>query len=737
MSHVNENGAGLTKGVVSPAFTRFLTARFLTPLVLLLLVCFFSASQVQAERATPGEMERVCQNWLTHMVSEKGAWAGEIDPQITDVREIVENDTVLARCFSIAPSGYVVVPVLKELPPVKASSEECNLDVDKRHGFPQLLREVLLDRIRAFAKTYGSLDATQPSQGDVPFGRVHGQQWNHFSASRDQFETRLNKGTLAPMDEVGPLLGNISWHQFEPYNNYCPMGDGGRCVVGCVATAAAQIIAYHQWPEAGYGNYTYWWNGDNSCGGSTPGAWLSADFSDPYDWENIPPHCHDGCTQEQEDALAELNYEVGVAFEMDYGYCGSGVSGSEIPFCMNAWETHFRYRDQMDQELRLSHNSVSWFNLIKEQINDSLPIWYFITGHSMACDGWREIGDPVVKQYHINYGWDNFHTTWYTLDQYHCPEEPCQQAHESIVRYIAPNKGIWFNADNTFGWVPFEVHFTGSSEYSVDSWMWDFGDGHFETVYVETLTHTYDTAGVFDVALTIDTSEGTIALQRSDYIIALADSMIALDAEGNKGDPVEMIVYARNTLPAYQIVIPFEFFGTLNVTYDSFSTSGCRTEDFEIQSYINYDPSNDRYAIKLQSSTTELTPGNGEILKLYFSIPGWATSGQEDTVEVDGYASYLPLFSGSIAYYNPVPVAGTISLAGCCVGMRGNVDGDPLDQVNVADVTYLVDYLFRGGPPPPCPEEGDVNGDGNTNVADLTYLVDYLFRGGPQPPPCP
>jgi len=75
---------------------------------------------------------------------------------------------------------------------------------------------------------------------------------------------------------------------------------------------------------------------------------------------------------------------------------------------------------------------------------------------------------------------------------------------------------------------------------------------------------------------------------------------------------------------------------------------------------------------------------------------------------------------------------------GCCVvPTRGNVDGDVYDQINVADLTYLVDYLFRGGPPPPCPEEGDVNGDDNTNVADLTYLVDYLFRGGPPPPPCP
>jgi hypothetical protein len=74
----------------------------------------------------------------------------------------------------------------------------------------------------------------------------------------------------------------------------------------------------------------------------------------------------------------------------------------------------------------------------------------------------------------------------------------------------------------------------------------------------------------------------------------------------------------------------------------------------------------------------------------------------------------------------------------CCIGIRGNVDGDIGDNTNVADLTYLVDFLFRGGPAPPCLDEADVDGGGGSpNVADLTYLVDYLFRGGPPPPPCP
>ncbi len=74
----------------------------------------------------------------------------------------------------------------------------------------------------------------------------------------------------------------------------------------------------------------------------------------------------------------------------------------------------------------------------------------------------------------------------------------------------------------------------------------------------------------------------------------------------------------------------------------------------------------------------------------------------------------------------------------CCEDQRGNVDDDPVDDCNVADLTYLVAYLFQGGAEPPCMPEANVNGDPNeeVNVADLTYLVAYLFQGGNPPLDC-
>ena len=53
--------------------------------------------------------------------------------------------------------------------------------------------------------------------------------------------------------------------------------------------------------------------------------------------------------------------------------------------------------------------------------------------------------------------------------------------------------------------------------------------------------------------------------------------------------------------------------------------------------------------------------------------------------------------------------------------------------VDISDLTYYVDYMFSGGPPPVWFELGDVNADCELNISDLTYFVAYLFAGGAEP----
>jgi hypothetical protein len=63
------------------------------------------------------------------------------------------------------------------------------------------------------------------------------------------------------------------------------------------------------------------------------------------------------------------------------------------------------------------------------------------------------------------------------------------------------------------------------------------------------------------------------------------------------------------------------------------------------------------------------------------------------------------------------------------IPLPGDANGD--DKVDTADIFYLINTLFAGGPAPIG--DGDANGDGKTNVKDIFYLINYLFANGPPP----
>ncbi|MDH4035725.1 MAG: dockerin type I repeat-containing protein, partial [candidate division Zixibacteria bacterium] len=67
--------------------------------------------------------------------------------------------------------------------------------------------------------------------------------------------------------------------------------------------------------------------------------------------------------------------------------------------------------------------------------------------------------------------------------------------------------------------------------------------------------------------------------------------------------------------------------------------------------------------------------------------------------------------------------------------VSGDVNSDGL--VDIADLVYMVSFLFTGGPPPPFDLAADLDGSCTVDIADLVYLVDYMFSGGPEPlAPC-
>ena len=63
---------------------------------------------------------------------------------------------------------------------------------------------------------------------------------------------------------------------------------------------------------------------------------------------------------------------------------------------------------------------------------------------------------------------------------------------------------------------------------------------------------------------------------------------------------------------------------------------------------------------------------------------------------------------------------------------RGDITGDGV--IDIGDIVYVINYLFKGGVAPQPKDRADVNCDGVIDLGDVVYLINYLFKGGP--PPC-
>ncbi len=88
----------------------------------------------------------------------------------------------------------------------------------------------------------------------------------------------------------------------------------------------------------------------------------------------------------------------------------------------------------------------------------------------------------------------------------------------------------------------------------------------------------------------------------------------------------------------------------------------------------------------------------------------------------------------------PGPAGLSRRIGECCIPpIRGDINYDDAVLIDIADMVYLVDYMFNQGPAPVCFDESDVNGSGGgiLSIDDLVYLTDFMFNGDPPPVSCP
>ncbi|MGB3093785.1 MAG: C25 family cysteine peptidase [Candidatus Zixiibacteriota bacterium] len=240
----------------------------------------------------------------------------------------------------------------------------------------------------------------------------------------------------------------------------------------------------------------------------------------------------------------------------------------------------------------------------------------------------------------------------------------------------------------------------------------------------------------YDVALAYPTTDAVTDVyqtNREDYMLRIRES---------GGSQYENLLICSHSSPWAHYL----YWGTGTYDYSLFHNYEIEQIDVQVLFYNLFACSNTRYVEEddmgswyiFQSTYGLISVGStktGSMLcfyDYYQPLGNGATFGEAflswciNDIETCAGDWSRPWFYGMSLLGDP-----TLKLSRYLADHTGDVTGD--EVINLADVVFMINYLFRGGTAPDPLSLGDPTADCVVNLGDVIFLLNYLYKSGPAP----
>lgn len=348
------------------------------------MVLLLFAANMMAQQLTEKEAKQRAMDFLNKSNRAKGFNQG--------ARQLRSVKSSMSRlyAFNVDGGGYVIASGDSRTLPILGYSDEGELDFNNMPA-----------NMQAWLKGYETAIAALGDATDL--------------GSQEQ--------PAANRAAVEPMLKTL-WYQTFPYNNLCPVFDGNlnpkwegqRGVTGCVATAMAMLMKFHEWPKEeckAIPAYTFSYSADNVTSEN-----MTLEELPPvkFDWANmLDRYSLDASTstdtEVQQNAVAKLMQYCGQAVHMGYT---PDESGAQSVFIAKALVQYFDYDRNLRYVSRAFYGIDEWEDMIYGELSQGRPVFYGgftdTGGHAFTCDGYDGEG-----LFHINWGWNGHNDGYFLL----------------------------------------------------------------------------------------------------------------------------------------------------------------------------------------------------------------------------------------------------------------------------------------------------------------------------------
>lgn len=213
--------------------------------------------------------------------------------------------------------------------------------------------------------------------------------------------------------DVEPLV-HTKWDQGDPFNSVIPKAAGQSVMTGCTATAMAQVMKVHRWPDRGVGSNGYKCDVKDDNDRFIANVYYSSNFETRiYDWDYMLDNYDGNATTRQKQAVSNLMYDCGVAENSTYGTESTGADPTQSALALI---NHFKYDKSMRRAARSYYSNEAWEELLYSEVAAGRPVLYSgnagaKSGHSFICDGYR----TSDGYFSFNWGWGGYCDGYYAL----------------------------------------------------------------------------------------------------------------------------------------------------------------------------------------------------------------------------------------------------------------------------------------------------------------------------------
>ena len=297
------------------------------------------------------------------------------------IDSVTQSVTDCYYVFALQPKGFVIVAADNRVEPILGYSYDNDFVVAN-----------MPDHVRGWLGGYEQQIKAVVDQDMAPAAETSAK-WSRLQSGQSM--------SALTGETVGPLL-TTTWDQGQYYNALCPIdfdGPDGHAYTGCVATALAQIINYHQYPQQGRGTHIY------SCNYGS----MSANYgSTNYNYTLMPNALTATSTPTEVDAVASLIRDCGVAVNMSYSPSESEALDMDA---RAALMNFFKYSPNMSFAEKSYFSDEEWETMLRNDLDAGNPVYYSghgTGGHAFVCDGYNANG-----YFSFNFGWGGFCDGWY------------------------------------------------------------------------------------------------------------------------------------------------------------------------------------------------------------------------------------------------------------------------------------------------------------------------------------